>query len=172
MVEKLVIIERLPIMTYWLRKEGCNNLRMKSEWPQKGTKTPSIRDPEELQKEKKLTFVLVTGLHVMRLKHHADVRGVRYKSSGEVLCMISQKKERKIFSSRIEDIFHIKHSSLFLSITPFSMILSVNMWHVRAKRPSAPHIQWNSPLKAHTRENFWCFSAKIRKRCLKYWTWV
>jgi len=99
-VEKQVILERLPIMTYWLRKEGCNNLYLKPEWPYKGTKAPSIRDPDTLQKEKKLTFVLVTGLRIMRLKHHADMRGVRYKSSGEVFCMISgEKREKNLFVS-------------------------------------------------------------------------
>jgi hypothetical protein len=51
------------------------------------------------------------------------------------------KKYRKIFSSRIEDIFHIKLSSLVRPITPFSMILLVTMWHVTAKCPSAPHRQ-------------------------------
>jgi len=94
MVKKQVVPERLPIMTYWLRKEGCNNLYLKSEWPWKGTKTPSIRDTGKLQKEKKWTFVLVTRLHIMRLKHHADMRLVRYKSLGAVPYMISHKKKK------------------------------------------------------------------------------
>jgi len=41
-------------MTSWLRKEGCNNLYLKPEWPQKGTKTPSIKDPEKLQKREEI----------------------------------------------------------------------------------------------------------------------
>jgi len=54
------------------------------------------------------------------------------------------------------------------------MTLLVNMWHVRAKCPSASqtHTMKFSLESTHPWKTADVFSAKITKRCLKYWTWA